>query len=254
MTKRTKEEIDAWLNDLYLECIQKGIPHEQREWIVRSKINDFIKAWSRDPIPEEEYAIQWMADRCKQGANLLPMPIFAFYFDTVFWEVKIFKSYGKPSMNALDSLTDMPTVHKCTINNDEKSYSKYEAFWANSIDLIQGVGDIRALADHLLHSNLITKNLFFAGIENLNTATAALLHPTPNSQSIMSIRMALEMFIKSYVLLHENSTSTQAELNKRAQKLNHNLKDGLDAINEIRPNIINSKDYNILEIFPKHIW
>lgn len=58
MTKRTKEEINIWLNALYIECIEKEIPHEQRELEVRSRIDDFLKVWSIKDTPEKTYAIQ----------------------------------------------------------------------------------------------------------------------------------------------------------------------------------------------------
>lgn len=251
MTRRTKEEIDAWLKDLYLECVQNNIPQEQRIDKVWWEIDDFLGVQSIKDIPEKKYAIQWMSDSCKSGIDLLPIPIFAFYFDTVFWEVKILPRYGITACNPIDALTDMPNILK---NELYKTLNKeYEFFWVNCMDLIAGLDDIRIQSDHPLHSNQIVKDFLFSAVENLNAATSVLLHPIPNSQSIMSIRMALEMFIKSYVLLHEKSTVTQPELEARARKIGHNLKDGLDAITVIRPNIINSKDYEILKIFPDNI-
>lgn len=245
MTKRTKEEIDAWLEDLYLECIQKGIPHEQRETEVWFKIDDFLKVWSKDPIPEKEYAIQRMENMYKPNINLLPIPIFAFYFDTVFWEVKILPRYGTTASSPLDALANMPSILKNEIY--KTLYKKYESFWVNCMDLIAGLDDIRIQSNHPLHSNQIVKDFLFSAIENLNAATSVLLHPTPNSQSIMSIRMALEMFIKSYVLLHEKSTVTQLEPEKRARQISHKLEDGLNAIQAIKPDLIKSQYYIALE-------
>lgn len=255
MTKRTKEEIDAWLNNLYLKCIQNKIPHSQREFEVISRIDDFLKSWSRDPISEKEYAIQWMRDRCKQGSDLIPMPIFAFYYDAEFWEVTIFRAYGAETIDPIISLTNMPhaLITYLSNTNNYLDIELYQSHWANSIDLIQGLSDIKALPDHMLHNNLIAKNLLFSGVENLNATTSALLHPTPNSQSIMNIRMALEMFIKSYILLHENPTATQEKLNKRAINIGHNLKKGLNVIKTISPNIIKPQDSDILDLFSEKI-
>lgn len=248
MTKRTKEEIDVWLNDLYLECIQKGIPHEQRELEVRSKIDDFLKVWSIKPIPEKEYAIRWIKTQCKQESDLLPISIFAFYYDTEFWEIKIPRIYGSVKITPLESLINMPsTLIRYLSYNYYPDMEKYVQHWANCFDLEYGSKEISFI---YLDHNAFAANFLFSGIQNLNAATAALLYTSHNNQTIMSIRMALEMFIKSYIAFNDHSKKTYEEKDKQARKLSHDLKKGLEKIQQLTPNKVNKNFFEIIKLFP----
>lgn len=251
MTRRTKEEIDTWLNDLYLECIQNEIPHSQREFELISRIDDFLGVWSKNNIPEKDHAIRWIRDRCKQGSDLLPISIFAFYYDTEFWEVKLFEVYGSVTIDPRISLTDMPYILITHLSNNFSDMELYKAHWANCIDLINGLNDLRILSNHPLHSNILAKDFLFSGVENLNTATSSLLYTAShNNQIIMNIRMALEMFIKSYVLIHENLTRTPEQLNDRALDIGHKLQRGLNAIKKLNKDLITTNDDKTLQLFP----
>lgn len=251
MTKRTQEEIDAWLNDLYLECIQKKTPHSLREFEVISRIDDFLRIWSKNNIPEKDYAIRWIRDRCKQGADNLPISIFAFYYDTEFWEVKIFEVYGSVNIDPRMSLTDMPYALITYLSNNFSDIELYESHWANCFDLEYG---LREIPKALYETNSFATELLLSGAQNLNAATAALLYTNHNNQVMMSIRMALEMFIKSYIAFHDHSKKTDKEKNDHARnEIKHNLKKGLEQIKELSPDIINPQFFKTLEIFPKDI-
>lgn len=188
-----------------------------------------------------------MRDRCKFGCNNLQLPTMAYYFDTKFWEVKIPRIYGFETINSFDSLTDMPNILKVEINNNETLYSRYEVFWTNCIDLTYGLSDLRKFP---INKSILAKDFLFAGIENLNAATSALLHSTPNSQSIMNIRMALEMFIKSYIGFNDPSIVNDEQQDKQVRKIGHDLQKGLEAIQKLCPHLIDNSFFEKIKLFP----
>ncbi len=247
MTKRTKEEIDQWLENIYLNFIKQCIPHTQREWLVRSKIDEFLKVWSIKPIPEKEYALQWIRDRCKKNSNHLPVSIFAYYYDTEFWEIKIPNIYGEYIPNPLQSLTNMPPKLIQYLCNNSYSVEQYTLYWANCFDLTYGSKEI---PKQILNDNLFAANLLFSGIQNLNAATITLLYTSNNTQTIMTIRMALEMFIKSYIAFNDSSAETYEQKDKQARKISHDLKEGLKIIQSISPSLIHTQHFQILKLFP----
>lgn len=246
MTKRTQEEIDAWLNDLYLECIQKNIPHNMRTLEVALRIHSFLNNFSIQHIPEKEYALQWMQERCKPNCDNLPRSILAFYFDTEFWELNIPLSYGKVQIKPLEYLS-MPISLKTLLEQNANNADYYTKYWIDCFDFEYG---LREIPPALYETNSFAIKLLLSGAQNLNAATASLLYTTHNNQIIMSIRMALEMFIKSYIAFNDPSTKTYKEKEKQAKNIGHDLKKGLEILQTLTAIKINAKIFDTLELFP----
>ncbi len=250
MTRRTKEEIDTWLNDLYLEFRQNEIRHEDRILEVGLRINAYLNNYSLSNIPEKEYALKWMRNRCKPNCDSLPGSILAFYFDTEFWEIKIPLVYGNYSLDPLDYL-NMPVTLKNILKQDPKVIDHYEKYWHMCFDFDYGLKEI---PQTLYKTNSFATGLLLSGAQNLNAATAALLYTNHNNQVMMSIRMALEMFIKSYIVFHDHSEKSDYEKSEYVRKeIQHDLKKGLEKIQELSPNLINPKFFDILIKFPENI-
>lgn len=244
--KKNELELNARLDEIYLECIEQKIPHFRRISLVRSRIADFIKRRSIYSTKEEEYATQWMKERCKADIDSIkPMALLSFFYDTEFWKISIPLIYGQVKLNPLDSLTDMPDYLKKILSENLEDYDNFISLWIDAIDLTYGLQELRYQDKD--ETKEFAKGLLLSGVQNLNAVTASLLFTeSKNNQITMSLRIAIELFIKSYLIFKKDLRD-----DKDAQKkVGHDLKKGLNRIKKISPHLVIDEYLSILDLLP----
>ncbi len=210
---------DDYLKGLNAEFSSMGMEHRKRPW-------EALRRYSSDkgvPVGLSSSAANkifaWFDVHSKPGVHLIGCLFESVYFyDGEFWKLSIPVSYGRVSLNALDSIIDMPESTQEQMMADNTAAWKYAIFWADCLDYAHGLEDISK--DQKLHK--FGKELLFAGSQELKSAIQLLGQSSPESRAILNSRMAVEIFIKSFIAL-------KAGLDKKeAKKIGHNLSAGLE--------------------------
>ncbi len=141
----------------------------------------------------------------------------SYYYEHVFWAVRIPVFFGRVNLNPFDSLVDMPPeIKKALANNADKLKEFLSLFsecldYGTGIDVLEGASSID-----------FVKNLFKAGDQQLRSCVTLLLEDRPNPRSRESARMASEMFLKGFIALKSGLTDQEA------RQISHNLDIALD--------------------------
>ena len=234
------ENFDDLLEEINEEFKLEGIPHVKRPLLAMLKLSKKTGISIQFGSQKSDDIFEWFDKRSKASA-LCVGSIFeaAYYYDAEFWSVKIPIIYGSVQINAYDSLDDMPQVNVDLISkNMNESYS-YTIFWADCMDLSFGISNL-----HTSNNESFGIQLLNAGFEELRSATSDLLTQRVNKRAIMSARMALEMFMKSYLALKGNMDE------KDVKKLGHDLYKALRKVAQVSSNSFLQSAYDSLELYP----
>lgn len=190
----TGDQLKAWLAAANRRYAQQGLPHKARP--LRA-ISDFA-AENRctlgldDPIAKAMF--EWFQAHSPPGSHQVGS-IFegVFYYDAAFWPVSVPIIFGTLSINAFDSLETMPEQIKRQLSMSHDDASSYVEHWLNCMDYGYGHDDIRQLGKLKPR----TMSLLAAADGDIRGAMSQLLEPHPNLKAMMSLRMAVEIFLKA---------------------------------------------------------
>lgn len=146
-----------------------------------------------------------------------------YFFDAQFWKVSIPIVFGTVRLDALDSLDQMPETIKKEMVSDENHARNYVAFWADCVDYGFGLDDMKSVAG----LDKFGKELLMSGDQELRAAVNILGHSRPRPRSILTSRMAVEIFFKAYIALKRGLTERQA------RSIGHDLNRGFDEFIEV---------------------
>ncbi|MGL6543059.1 hypothetical protein ACSZNU_21410 [Aeromonas hydrophila] len=194
--------------------ISKQVPHKNRSFSAFSMLSKEYGLTISFSSPEAKLIDEWFSQRVKSSATKIgSLYESCFYYDCEFWKISIPIHYGTIDLSPIDGLIDMPTNIKTRLLSDPDMAISYYMHWANVYDISSFISN-RALDKN---SKNYSNELFLAANEELMSATSAILGHRVNTRAAMQLRMATEMFLKSYLILKHN-----ADL-KTARKYNHNI-------------------------------
>ena len=210
---------EDWLKKLNKELREAGVEQRRRPW-------DAIRRYSTEFNVTVDFSsdlakqiFEWFESHSKPGAHQIGSLYESVYFyDAQFWPVSIPIVYGTVELNALKSLYQMPENIKNELMSDRKQAWDYVAFWADCVDYGLGLDDLRKISG--LDSYGV--QLLMSGDQELRAATSILNQPRPDSRAILTCRMAVEIFFKSYIALKKGLTERQSK------SIGHDLNKGLD--------------------------
>lgn len=236
------DKITELLPLLHQEFSKNEVPHFQRPMLAMSEISKRLKISIMFDSKEANFIQDWFSTRSKPEA-MKTGSIYqaAFYFDSEFWPVQVPMIFGSVSVSAFDAISEMPVSVKEKIQNDNHNIWHYSLFWADCFDLSYGFFDIEK------NNDLDQKGLQFlkAAFEELKSATALLLEPRINKRAILNLRMALEIFLKSYLAIKKGLSD------KEARAIGHDLKTALTEFSTLSKIDLSEDDINSLDLFPK---
>ena len=117
---------------------------------------------------------------------------------------------------------------------------KYALLWVDCLDYCYGFDDIQKTFE----ANSFGFSLLNNADRELRTAVAQLLEHHPNSKASMSSRMAVEIYLKAFLVLKAGFPETQVKA------LNHRLGDILEKCEEVATGHDILKIKNELTVFP----
>ena len=210
---------EDWLIKLNEEFREAGIEQRRRPWDAIRRYSTEFNVSIDLSSDLAKRIFEWFEAHSKPGAHQIgSMYESVYFYDAQFWSVSIPIVYGTVKLNALESLYQMPENIKNEIMSDPKQAWDYVAFWADCVDYGLGLDDLRNTSG----LDNYGMQLLMSGDQELRAATSILNQHRPDSRAILICRMAVEMFIKSYIALKEGLTE------KQAKSIGHDLNKGLD--------------------------
>lgn len=215
---------EIWLKKINEDFRSVGMEPQRRPW---EALNQYAAQHKVSVPMSSEIAksiFNWFEKASKPGAHHVGSLFETIYFfDAAFWSLNIPITYGSVSLNSLNCLPDMPELIKADLFSTPQTAWDYTIYWAESVDYSFGLDDLRK--NPTLDS--FGMELIGAADQELRTSIAQLKLTRPDSRSILSSRMAVEIYLKSFIALKVGMTK------KQAKALGHDLQKSFDLFLEV---------------------
>ena len=204
MTTPTEE----WFQTLNRKFREQDTDVRQRPFLaLDSYCKDFnVKALAMNSAPAKAI-FDWFYSNTKPEAHHIgSLFTGVYYYDTCFWPLDVFITYGSVTMDALASLQSMSASMKEAVMSVPNDAWSYIYTWANSVDYAYGFDDMEKM---LPAEAVYARSLLANADRELRAAIAQLLEHRPNAKASMSCRMATEIFLKVFLVLKAGKSETQ---------------------------------------------
>lgn len=216
---------DTWLSKVNLDFRSANVDVKQRPFLALDRYcQDFgVISISFDSLAANKI-FDWFQENTKPEAHHIgSMFTGAYYYDACFWPVDIPIGYGHFRLEAQDCLRGMSVKLKADLMTAPRDALRYASFWVDCLDYAYGFDEMTELNKDPAFAFLLLKN----ADRELRAAVAQLLETHPNSKAAMSARMAVEMYLKAFLVYTANYSEQQvktfshqlADLTKECRKL-----------------------------------
>lgn len=206
--------LETWLLGENEKYRQAEIPPIGRPFRALSELSKTFRLCVAFDSPVAIQVFQWFEANTKPGEHSLgAMFTGAFLYDASFWPVSIFIGYGQFRVSPIEALDTMPPKLKEIFWRDPAARNVYLHYWLDCFDYSYGFDSIRA--DKRLNTR--AEKFLGNGDEELRGAMAALLAHRPTLKAILALRMACEIFLKTFLIQEKNLTD--AYLKKMGHKI-----------------------------------
>lgn len=218
---------ESWLNALNVEFRAQNIDVRQRPFLALDRYcKDFhAKALAFNSQPATTIFDWFVANTKAEAHQVGSLFKGVYYYDSCFWQVDIFIGYGKIELDATESLQSMSAAMKAEMMSTPSDAWTYVLTWADSVDYGYGFDDMQTT----LSNNRYAQSLLANGDRELRAAIAQLLEHRPNAKAAMSCRMAVEIFIKAFLVLKVGLSEPEIKA------FSHNLSKLLTKVRSIEP-------------------
>ncbi len=233
---------EEWFQLVNREFRAQNMDARHRPFLALDRYcKDFnVRALSFDSAPAKRI-FEWFYANTKPTAHHIgSMFTGTFFYDSCFWAVDIPVGYGQFNLEAPNCLRSMSASIKEGLMSSPPDVLKYALLWVDCLDYCYGFDDIQKTFE----ANSFGFSLLNNADRELRTAVAQLLEHHPNSKASMSSRMAVEIYLKAFLVLKAGFPETQVKA------LNHRLGDILEKCEEVATGHDILKIKNELTVFP----
>ena len=232
--------LTEWLKKVNKQMRDAGIEQHKRPWEALSLYSNEFKIPLAISSPVATEIFKWFETNSKPGVHKMGCQFQSlYYYDTVFWPVKIPVIYGRIRLNALDCLK-MPDSTKSDFMSNARLAQEYVMFWADCVDYGCGIRELCGRQN----LNPFGVQLMKAGDQDLRAAVSLLNEQHPRSRAILVCRMAIEIFLKAYLALKDSLTE------RDAKQYNHDLEKCFDRFIQVSGHTKLAIYRNTLQVFP----
>ena len=233
---------ENWFQQINREFREQNIDVRQRPFQALDRYcKDFnVRALMFDSAPANKIFEWFYANTKPESHHIGALFTGSFYYDTCFWPVDIPVGFGRFKLEAPDCLRGMSTNLKRELMTVPRDAWSYTLFWVDCLDYGYGFDDI-------LQTNSFSSlgmSLLTNADRELKAAISQLLERHPNSKAAMSSRMAVEMYLKAFLV--QKAGLPEAKI----KAFGHRLNDLLKECRCIAPDHDILKIENDLAIFP----
>ena len=165
-----------------------------------------------------------------------------YYYDSCFWPIVVPIIFGAVTVDVSDSLETMPEEILKRLWQDRDKFIECVFICADCFDYAFGFESINKIGS----TSKFAQELLDAGDQHLKATVSLLLDRSPNSKSIESARMSIEMFLKAFSVVKVGLTDKDAK-----QKIGHNLEKALNKCLDADPNSELKTILTDLKMFPE---
>ena len=200
------KNLEKWLSDFNERCDEKDIPFKGRPIIAMLEYNQKNSSKTHDlfcsGIFNSDVAIEintWFEKHSRPGSLDIGVLFKSLYFyNNQLWPLNIPVIYGQLEIKSfyLQCIEDLPDVYQKKLESDQNLFEKYTRYFLDCYDYSYGMEDIqiRGIKD-------FGHDLLFSAHKNLGQAATLFLEISPNKSGIIQLTLALEIFIKSCLVL-----------------------------------------------------
>lgn len=235
---------EDWLKKLNLEYRAANVHPRARPFQALGRYaHDFNVKSVEFSSPEASKIFEWFVANTKEDAHKIgSMFVGAYYFDSCFWPSEVPIAFGRIELDPGISLRTMPEAVRQDVLTTHENAWEFAIFWANSFDYAYGLDDIFKLTPK---SKLLGLSLLANADRELRAATSQLLEHHPNPKAAMSSRMAVEIFMKAFLVLKDDIQEPAV------RAFNHHLDKLLRAIRKTSPQCEILKIEEHIHVFPE---
>jgi hypothetical protein len=233
-----------WLKALNFEFRTQNISVRQRPFLAIDRYcRDFnVPTLALDSQPAEAISEWFFANTREEAHHVGNLFRGVFYYDTCFWPVDIFIAAG--GYSALDTFASLKTMSasiKAEMSGSSDVMKSYVLSWSNCVDYGYGFDDMQKE----LTANSYAHSLLENADRELRASISQMLECPPNTKAAMSCRMAVEIFLKAFLVLKAGLSEAQIIAHS------HNLNKLLASVRTIEPNSELLSIEASLSIFPE---
>lgn len=206
---------DEWIERVNREFRANDVDVRRRPFLALDRYcTDYrVKALSFDSTPAKRI-FEWFYTNTKpESHHIGSLFTGAYYYDACFWPVDIPVGYGQFKLEAPDSLRGMSSQMKQDLLTVPRDAWSYVLFWVYCLDYAFGFDDMNKSPTLNTFGTALLRN----ADRELRAAISQLLEHRPNSKAAMSSRMAVEIFLKAFLVLKTGLTE------EGAKSLGHDL-------------------------------
>lgn len=233
---------EEWFQQVNREFREQNVDVRRRPFLALDRYcKDFrVRALMFDSAPAKAI-FEWFYSNTKpESHHIGSLFTGAFYYDACFWPVDIPAGYGQFKLEAPDSPRRMSASLKQALMSVPRDAWSYALFWADCLDYGYGFNDIQKTNGF----SSFGMSLLINADRELKASISQLLEHRPNPKAAMSARMAVEMYLK--VFLVQKGGLSEAEV----KAFNHRLNDLLKECRRIAPSYDILKIESDLTVFP----
>ncbi len=216
---------DTWLAKVNLDFRNANVDVKERPFLALDRYRkDFGLISISFDSPAANKIFDWFQENTKPEAHHIgSMFTGVYHYDACFWPVDIPIGYGHFGFEAPECLRGMSVELKANLMAVPRDAWSYASFWVHCLDYAYGFDDMTKLNKYPAFAFSLLEN----ADRELRAAVSQLLEKHPNSKAAMSSRMAVEMYLKAFLVYRANYTEPQvkafrhrlADLIKECRKL-----------------------------------
>ena len=175
----------------------EDIPPMRRPWLALSELSNNYGVKISVPSPGAKLIFEWFQQNTKcVSHNIGPLFKGVYFFDASFYPVIIPFFVGTVSLDPMNSL-EMPDVLKHQLRLDATEWSIYMAYWVDCLDFAVGSHS----KEYLSSLPPLGRAFLDNGVKELQAVISQLLETRPNTRAIIPARMAVEIYLKSVLII-----------------------------------------------------
>lgn len=207
---------ENWLRAINERFRNTEIPPNIRPFLAVGEFSEEFKFPISMSSEITDYIFTWFYENTKPGSHTIgSLYKGAFYFDSCFWQIDIPIGIGSCYVNTFDRLRSMPDNLKAEIKLNRQLWWNFTFFCIDCWDYAYGYDNILKLNN----LNQLAINFIKSAHKELQATVSLLLEDKPQAKAMETARMAVEMYLKS-ILIIKNNWSDEKELRS---KFGHDL-------------------------------
>lgn len=213
------DELYEWLNSVNQRYRERDIPPKQRPFLAFADLARERGLSVLFPSATADKIFDWFKQNTQEGSHAIGLLFTGiYYFDASLWPVYVSIGFGHFRLDSLNAVETMPPKIRDQLAADTAELWNYTLFWADCVDLAYGSDDLHKLGQLSPDARAFLDN----GRREIETAVAQLASAHPNAKTMLSSRLAIEVYFKAFLI------AKGLEDADTVRRFNHRLAELLD--------------------------